>query len=85
LLDATLDREKILRAIEGRQFQKVFHNSRMAAGSFDLSAFRERIDRVRADCDGGDNKCEEEKSYLPNEAKQLASGETPTENSEPSP
>ena len=44
----------------------------MAAGNFDLSAFRQRLDRVRVACDGGLPECEEQ-DYLPTQARQLAS------------
>lgn len=72
LQDTTSDPEKILKAIESKQFQKVFLDSRKAAGNFDLAAFRDEVQRVRAACDSGDPECSQ-KMFLPGEARELAS------------
>jgi VWFA-related protein len=72
LQDTTSDPEKILKVIEGKQFQKVFLDSRKAAGNFDLAAFRDTLQRVRAACDSGDPACID-KMFLPAEARELAS------------
>ena len=72
LQDTTADPEKILKAIESKQFEKVFLDSRKAAANYDLAAFRRRLEQIRDACDHKQPECSERRS-LDSEARELAS------------
>jgi VWFA-related protein len=72
LQDTTSDRDKILQAIDSKQFLKVFNDSRKTEGNSDVVAFRRKLEEVRAACDHKDPACSEKPS-LPAQARQLAS------------
>ncbi len=71
LQNITTDPEKVLHAIESKEFQKLFLASRKASMQDDLTAFRRTLDEVRAACDAGDPACQM-KSMLPSQATAIA-------------
>jgi VWFA-related protein len=71
LQNTTTDPEKVLHAIESKEFQKLFLASRKSSMQDNLTSFRHRLDEVRAACDAGDPTCQT-KSMLPSEASAIA-------------
>jgi len=71
LQNTTTDPERVLHAIESKDFQKLFLSSRKTSMQDSLIAFRRRLDEVRAACDAGDPECQW-KSSLPSQASAIA-------------
>lgn len=72
--NTTTDPEKVLQAIENKDFQKVFLASRKSTTQNTLLAFRRTLDEIRAACDAGDPMCQM-KTSLPSQADEIASEE----------
>ncbi|MGA2597827.1 MAG: VWA domain-containing protein [Bryobacteraceae bacterium] len=71
LQNTTTDPEKVLHAIESKEFQKLFLASRKSSLQDNLTAYRQKLDEVRAACDAGDPMCQM-KSSLPSGASAIA-------------
>jgi VWFA-related protein len=72
--DTTSDPQKVLQAIESKDFQKMFLASQKSSAQSDLVAFRRTLDEVRTACDLKEPECMR-KSQLPSEANQIASAD----------
>jgi len=73
--DPTTDPAAVLRAIDSKDFQKLYLGSRKGSMEEDLRAFRRDLDEARQACDTGDPECEPLKRRLPSEASQIANQE----------
>jgi VWFA-related protein len=71
--NTTSDPQKVLQAIESKDFQKMFLVSQKSSTQYDLSAFRRKLDEVRTACDAGLPECRPGKAMLPGAAGQIAS------------
>jgi VWFA-related protein len=67
--NTTSDPEQVLRAIESKEFQRMF----LAGRKIDIIAYRRRLDDVRAECDSGQPGCASDKRQLVAEASGIAS------------
>jgi VWFA-related protein len=72
--NTTADPEKVLQAIESKDFQKLYLASGKTAAQDNMLAFRRRLDEVRAACDAHAPECEMRTS-LPSQANAIASEE----------
>jgi VWFA-related protein len=72
--DTTTDPEKVLQAIESKDFQKLFLSSRKSSTEAELLAFRRTLDEARAACDTGQSECIR-KNQLPSQAGQIAAAD----------
>ena len=70
----TSDPEAVLKALDTKEFQKVFLSSRKSSMESDLQGFRRTLDEVRSICDDKDarQECDVRRHSLPSEADQLA-------------
>ena len=72
----TTDPAEVLRAVESKDFEKLFSGSRQGSTQAELLDFRRALDAARAECDSGESPlCESMKRPLPQEANQIASQE----------
>jgi VWFA-related protein len=71
----TADPSAVLRAIESKDFQKIFLGSRKSSLEQDLQTFRRDLEQARHACDEGDPECRPLRSRLPSEANRIASEE----------
>jgi VWFA-related protein len=69
--DTTSDPEKVLQAVESKDFQKLYLASQKSSVQTDLVDFRRNLDQIRAACDAGEPECMR-KVQLPSEASQIA-------------
>jgi VWFA-related protein len=72
--NTTSDPEKVLQAIESKDFQKLFLASHKSSMQSEILTFRRTLDEVRAACDAGQPECMR-KSQLPGEANQIAAAD----------
>jgi len=72
LENPTSDPESVLKAVESKDFQKLFLGSRKSSVEADLREFRRLLDEARAACDAHDPECPALKRRLPSEASQIA-------------
>jgi VWFA-related protein len=70
--DATSDPTTVLKAIDSKDFQKLFLSSRKSSGDADLRFFRRALDQARAACDAGQPECEPMKRNVRSQAMQMA-------------
>jgi VWFA-related protein len=67
----TPDPEQVLRAIESKDFQRMY----LAGQKIDLLRFRRRLDEVRVECDTGQPGCPSDMRQLASEARSIAEEE----------
>jgi VWFA-related protein len=72
---STTDPADVLRAVESKDFQKLFLGSRQGSTQAELLSFRRALDEARSACDNRDPQCEPMKRSLPGQANQIASQE----------
>src|ERR1035438_5993034 len=72
LENPTSDPESVLKAVDSKDFQKLFMASRKSSMEADMRSFRRTLDEARAACDAGDPACLPMKNRLPSEARQIA-------------
>ncbi len=72
--NTTPDPQKVLQAIESKDFQKMFLASQKSSTQSDLIAFRRTLDEVRGACDRGLPECMR-KTQLPAQASQIAAAD----------
>jgi VWFA-related protein len=70
--DATSDPTTVLKAIDSKDFQKLFLSSRRSSAEADLQFFRRALDQARASCDAGQPECEPMKRNVRSQAMQMA-------------
>ncbi len=71
----TADPATVMKAIESKDFEKLFLGSRRGAVEFDMPAFRRELDQARKACDEGRPECPVLVKSLPFRASQLAAQE----------
>lgn len=71
--DSTTDPAQVLRAVEGKDFQRLFLDSRQSSTQAELLDFRRALDEARSACDRDEPECESMKRSLPARANQVAS------------
>ena len=75
LQDSTTDPSEVLRAVEGKDFEKLFLGGRQSSTQAELLDFRRALDEARSACDNAEPQCESMKLNLPTRANQIASQE----------
>ena len=73
--DSTTNPADVLRAVESKDFQKVFLGSGPGSTQAELRDFRRTLDETRAACDYKEPGCEPMKRSLPVQANEIASRE----------
>ena len=68
LVNLTRDPQKVLDAVDGKDFQKVFLASRSGSTREEIRQFIRRMDEVRQACDRGQPDCDPGKRELPSRA-----------------
>jgi VWFA-related protein len=71
----TTDPADVLRAVEAKDFAKLFGDSRRGFIQPDLREFQRELDEARNACDHGEPECAPMKQRLPSEARQIATQE----------
>jgi VWFA-related protein len=71
----TTDPADVLRAVEAKDFAKLFGDSRRGFMQPDLREFQRELDEARNACDHGEPECAPMKRRLPSEASQIATQE----------
>jgi VWFA-related protein len=74
LQETTADPEAVLRSIDSKSFQNLYHASQKSSGQAEMADFRRTLDEVRVACDTGQRECSR-KTQLPAMANQIASEE----------
>jgi VWFA-related protein len=72
--NATTDAQKVLRAIESKDFQRIFLASASNSMNQIMTDYRRKLDEVRSACDSGQPECMM-KNSLPAESRQIESEE----------
>jgi VWFA-related protein len=71
----TSDPADVLRAVESKEFEKLFSGSGQGSTQAELVAFRRALEETRVACDQRESRCETMKASLPSQANQIASQE----------
>jgi len=71
----TTDPADVLRAVDSKDFEKLFSRSRQGSTQAELRDFRRALDEARTACDNREPQCEPMKRSLPSQANQIASQE----------
>ncbi len=71
----TTDPAAVLKALEGKEFQKTFISSRAASIGDEMRSFRRELDAARSACDAGSPECKLLVAGLPPRAGQIANEE----------